>query len=225
MGTSFYREWKLKFSDMRLSAGIILLVFAGGLGIQYFLHDFHGDKGYLPLGTLMAAFSLIMILLVGLLTDFYMSFHLAVSYGTTRKQYLCSVIPVYLLYSFLFIVGVRILLEAEKLFWESMGVAGRIQWSEKQYLSFLWLFGYALLLTGVATSLGTLICRWKKAAFIVIGAWILLPGLLKNEWFLDSVKYILFNWDSGVQAEVLLAAGGILCVAPFLGIRKIRVEI
>lgn len=121
MGTSFYREWKLKFSDMRLSAGIILLVFAGGLGIQYFLHDFHGDKGYLPLGTLMAAFSLIMILLVGLLTDFYMSFHLAVSYGTTRKQYLCSIIPVYLLYSFLFIVGVRILLEAEKLFWESMG--------------------------------------------------------------------------------------------------------
>lgn len=225
MGTSFYREWKLKFSDMRLSAGIILLVFAGGLGIQYFLHDFHGDKGYLPLGTLMAAFSLIMILLVGLLTDFYMSFHLAVSYGTTRKQYLCSIIPVYLLYSFLFIVGVRILLEAEKLFWESMGVAGRIQWSEKQYLSFLWLFGYALLLTGVATSLGTLICRWKKAAFIVIGAWILLPGLLKNEWFLDSVKYILFNWDSGVQAEVLLAEGGILCVAPFLGIRKIRVEI
>ena len=95
----------------------------------------------------------------------------------------------------------------------------------KQYLSFLWLFGYALLLTGVATSLGTLICRWKKAAFIVIGAWILLPGLLKNEWFLDSVKYILFNWDSGVQAAVLLAAGGILCVAPFLGIRKIRVEI
>ena len=225
MGTSFYREWKLKFSDMRLSAGIILLVFVGGLGIQYFLHDFHGDKGYLPLGTLMAAFSLIMILLVGLLTDFYMSFHLAVSYGTTRKQYLCSIIPVYLLYSFLFIVGVRILLEAEKLFWESMGVAGRIQWSEKQYLSFLWLFGYALLLTGVATSLGTLICRWKKAAFIVIGAWILLPGLLKNEWFLDSVKYILFNWDSGVQAAVLLAVGGILCVAPFLGIRKIRVEI
>lgn len=40
MGTSFYREWKLKFSDMRLSAGIILLVFAGGLGIQYFLHEF-----------------------------------------------------------------------------------------------------------------------------------------------------------------------------------------
>ena len=225
MGASFYREWKLKFSDMRLYAVIILLVFAGGLGIQYFLHDFHGDKGYLPLGTLMAAFSLIMILLVGLLTDFYMSFHLAVSYGTTRKQYLCSIIPVYLLYSFLFIVGVRILLEAEKLFWESMGVAGRIQWSEKQYLSFLWLFGYALLLTGVATSLGTLICRWKKAAFIVIGAWILLPGLLKNEWFLDSVKYILFNWDSGVQAAVLLAVGGILCVAPFLGIRKIRVEI
>lgn len=225
MGTSFYREWKLKFSDMRLSAGIILLVFAGGLGIQYFLHAFHGDKGYLPLGTLMAAFSLIMILLVGLLTDFYMSFHLAVSYGTTRKQYLCSIIPVYLLYSFLFIVGVRILLEAEKLFWESMGVAGRIQWSEKQYLSFLWLFGYALLLTGVATSLGTLICRWKKAAFIVIGAWILLPGLLKNEWFLDSVKYILFNWDTGAQAAALLAAGGILCVAPFLGIRKIRVEI
>lgn len=225
MGTSFYREWKLKFSDMRLSAGIILLVFAGGLGIQYFLHDFHGDKGYLPLGTLMAAFSLIMILLVGLLTDFYMSFHLAVSYGTTRKQYLCSIIPVYLLYSFLFIVGVRILLEAEKLFWESMGVAGRIQWSEKQYLSFLWLFGYALLLTGVATSLGTLICRWKKAAFIVIGAWILLPGLLKNEWFLNRVKDILFNWAPGVQAAALLAVGGILCVAPFLGIRKIRVEI
>ena len=225
MGTSFYREWKLKFSDMRLSAGIILLVFAGGLGIQYFLHDFHGDKGYLPLGTLMAAFSLIMILLVGLLTDFYMSFHLAVSYGTTRKQYLCSIIPVYLLYNFLFIVGVRILLEAEKLFWESMGVAERIQWSENQYLSFLWLFGYALLLTGVATSLGTLICRWKKAAFIVIGAWILLPGLLKNEWFLNSVKYILFNWAPGVQAAVLLAAGGLLCVAPFFGIRKIRVEI
>lgn len=56
MGASFYREWKLKFSDMRLYAVIILLVFAGGLGIQYFLHDFHGDKGYLPLGTLMAAF-------------------------------------------------------------------------------------------------------------------------------------------------------------------------
>ncbi len=34
MGASFYREWKLKFSDMRLYAVIILLVFAGGLGIQ-----------------------------------------------------------------------------------------------------------------------------------------------------------------------------------------------
>ena len=40
MGASFYREWKLKFSDMRLYAVIILLVFAGGLGIQYFLHEF-----------------------------------------------------------------------------------------------------------------------------------------------------------------------------------------
>ncbi|MEE1192387.1 MAG: hypothetical protein UHO63_08630 [Blautia sp.] len=73
--------------------------------------------------------------------------------------------------------------------------------------------------------MGTLICRWKKAVFIVIGAWILLPGILKNEWFLNRVKYILFNWDSGVQVAALLAAGGLLCVAPFLGIRKIRVEI
>ena len=101
---------------MRLYAGIILLVFAGGIGVQYFLHDFHGYKGYLPLGTLMAAFSLIIMLLVGFLADFYMSFHLAVSYGITRKTYLCSTVPVYLLYSCLFVVGVRILLEIEKLF-------------------------------------------------------------------------------------------------------------
>lgn len=224
MGTSFYREWKLKFSDMRLYAGIILLVFAGGIGVQYFLHDFHGDKGYLLLGTLMAAFSLIMMLLVGFLADFYMSFHLAVSYGITRKTYLCSTIPVYLLYSFLFVVGVRILLEIEKFFWESMGVAERIQWSENRYLSFLWLFGYALVLTGVVTSLGTMICRWKKAVIIVLGAWILLPGLLKNECFLDCAEYIIFSWDPRLQAAVLLAAGGLLCVVPFFGIRKIQVE-
>lgn len=224
MGTSFYREWKLKCSDMRLYAGIILLVFAGGIGVQYFLHDFHGYKGYLPLGTLMAAFSLIIMLLVGFLADFYMSFHLAVSYGITRKTYLCSTVPVYLLYSFLFVVGVRILLEIEKLFWESIGVAGRIQWSENRYLSFLWLFGYALLLTGVVTSLGTLICRWKKVVIIVLGAWILLPGLLKNECFLDCAEYIIFSWDPRLQAAVLLAAGGLLCVAPFFGIRKIQVE-
>ena len=224
MGTSFYRVWELKCSDMRLYAGIILLVFAGGIGVQYFLHDFHGYKGYLPLGTLMAAFSLIIMLLVGFLADFYMSFHLAVSYGITRKTYLCSTVPVYLLYSFLFVVGVRILLEIEKLFWESMGVAGRIQWSGNRYLSFLWLFGYALLLTGVVASLGTLICRWKRAVIIVLGAWILFPGLLKNAWFLDYAEYIIYNWAPGVQAAVLLAAGGLLCVVPFFGIRKIQVE-
>ena len=45
MGTSFYREWKLKCSDMRLYAGIIMHVFSGGIGVAYFLQDFNGSEG------------------------------------------------------------------------------------------------------------------------------------------------------------------------------------
>ena len=96
----------------------------------------------------MALFAMIFIAWFSFLIDFYMGFHLAVSYGRTRKNFLLSVIPVYAAYGFLFMAEVRLLAELERIILELTGIVQVPKWFHSNYISPGWLFLYAVLLTG-----------------------------------------------------------------------------
>ncbi len=367
MGKNFLKEWKLKLSDMSIYAAIEIALFILGVCSQYVSRRYDNN---LPLGTLMAALSVGFILLLGFLFDFYMGFHLAVSYGKTRKNFLLSVLPTYVSYGFLFAVTIKLLLELETILWRIVGEGKLLEWPYDTYASVGWLptyvsygflfavtikllleletilwrivgegkllewpydtyasvgwlllyailltglsvsmgtiicrfktkgavalliiwillpfmerFGlvskllYAILLTGLSVSMGTIICRFKtKGAVALLIIWILLPfmerfGLVSKgeiEKFLTGLsvsmgtiicrfktkgavalliiwillpfmerfglvskgeieKLVLgfFTWNPGIQAGVFLAAGMLLCLVPFLGLRNAQVN-
>ena len=120
------------------------------------------------MGTNMALFAMIFIAWFSFLIDFYMGFHLAVSYGRTRKNFLLSVIPVYAAYGFLFMAEVRLLAELERIILELTGIVQVPKWFHSNYISPGWLFLYAVLLTGIAVSIGTVVCRYKEKGIVAI---------------------------------------------------------
>lgn len=226
MGKNFLKEWKLKLSDMSIYAAIEIALFILGVCSQYVSRRYDNN---LPLGTLMAALSVGFILLLGFLFDFYMGFHLAVSYGKTRKNFLLSVLPTYVSYGFLFAVTIKLLLELETILWRIVGKGKLLEWPYDTYASVGWLLLYSILLTGLSVSMGTIICRFKtKGAVALLIIWILLPfmerfGLVpKGE--IEKLVLGFFTWNPGMQAGVFLAAGMFLCLVPFWGLRNAQVN-
>lgn len=230
MGKSLFAEWKLKLSDMSIYAGIIAVLFVVGMGIQHIIGK---HRGQFFMGTNMALFAMIFIAWFSFLIDFYMGFHLAVSYGRTRKNFLLSVIPVYAAYGFLFMAEVRLLAELERIILGLTGEGDVPQWFHSSYISLGWLFLYAVLLTGIAVSIGTIVCRFKEkgiaALFVLL---FLVPFLKKAGWVSERAVRIVCQsgfqmfqtWNPALQGGILLAAGVLLCVVPFAGLRKARVN-
>lgn len=226
MGKSFFREWKLKLSDMSIYAAIEIALFILGVCSQYVSRRYDNN---LPLGTLMAALSVGFILLLGFLFDFYMGFHLAVSYGKTRKNFLLSVLPIYVSYGFLFAVTVKLLLKLEQVIWSIVRGNKQLEWSYGIYDSIGWLLLYAILLTGLSVSMGTVICRFKtKGAVVLLTIWIFLPFVerfgLVSKGEIEKLALGFFTWNPGMQAGVFLAAGMLLCLIPFWGLRNAQVN-
>lgn len=230
MGKHFLAEWKLKLSDMSIYAGIIAVLFVAGIGIQYIIGK---HRGQFFMGTNMALFAMIFIAWFSFLIDFYMGFHLAVSYGRTRKNFLLSVIPVYAAYGFLFMAEVRLLAELERIILELTGIVQVPKWFHSNYISPGWLFLYAVLLTGIAVSIGTVVCRYKEKGIVaIVVLFCLLPLTERAGWLaedtlekiLQHVFSVLQAWNPGQQAGILLTARVLLCAVPFAGLRKARVN-
>ena len=230
MGKCFLAEWKLKLSDMSIYAGIIAVLFVAGIGIQYIIGK---HRGQFFMGTNMALFAMIFIAWFSFLIDFYMGFHLAVSYGRTRKNFLLSVIPVYAVYGFLFMAEVRLLAELERIILGLTGAVHAPEWFHSNYISPGWLFLYAVLFAGIAVSIGTVVCRYKEKGIVAFVVLFCLPPFAERAGWLaeDALEKIsqygfsvFWTWNPVLQAGILLVTGVLLCVVPFVGLRKARVN-
>lgn len=227
MGKNFLKEWKLKLSDMSIYAAIEIALFILGVFSQYMSRRYDNN---IPLGTLMAALSVGFILLLGFLVDFYMGFHLAVSYGKTRKNFLFSVLPTYVSYGFLFAVTVKLLLKLERFIWSMILPGGKLpEWSYGIYESMGWLLLYAILLTGLAVGMGTVVCRFKtRGAIALLSIWILLPFVEHFDFVskgeIENAARVFLAWNPGIQTGVLLVVGVLFCAVPFWGLRNAQVN-
>lgn len=152
------------------------------------------------LGTAFLVLAMGLVLIIWLVSDFYLSFQLAVGFGETRKEFLISSTISYFVYIMFNLFLLRFLFEIEKYFVQGAKVPAFLE----KYSTPLWLFCYGILFVIIGELLGTMIYHLKnKALFILLPLYILIIFAAQDDKFVRQIKAVFFGF-AGISEGVRL---------------------
>ena len=141
-----------------------------------------GRKPDMPRGTMIGAFSLCMILVIGFGCDFYLGFDWAVSFGKTRKDFLYPVFCVYFFVGCFFAGILKLLLKAEIFIGKRLYGEGVLSAPKGSGLSLCWIPVCVLMLIALAGLAGMVIHKFRtRGAFTLVFLWFVFCFLIQKE--------------------------------------------